>query len=188
MQTLTSPVMATDWRETFLINRDKALTRIYAQTYPLVVHYVKQHNGTAEDAQDLLQEAIIVFYEKVMHEQFNLTSSVSTYIVAICRNQWRQELEKRQRRKKQLPHEMLVSWEEPVSETAAPAQNLLQFVAELGQKCGNILIDFYYTGQAMAHIAEKYQYRNIRTATVQKFKCLERLRKSLTAYKISDFN
>lgn len=187
MQTLTSPVMATDWRHSFITDREKALTRLYAQTYPMVLHYVKQHNGTPEDAQDLLQEAIILFYEKVLQEQLVLTASATTYLMAVCKNRWRQELEKRQRKVKILPSEIIQNWDEPTITSEQPNLDLGQFVAKLGKKCQEILISFYYLGQAMPRIASQHEYRNVHTATVQKFKCLERLRQSVAKFTINDF-
>lgn len=187
MQTLTSPVKATDWRQAFINNREKTLTQLYTQTYPMVLHYVKQHNGTPEDAQDLLQDAIILFYEKAVQNKLTLTAAVSTYLMSICKNKWRQELEKRRRQQHQLMEDAVPRWEEPATEPANSAPNLLQMVAALGSKCQEILISFYYLGQAMPQIAAQHHYRNVHTATVQKFKCLERLRKSLTAFTINDF-
>ena len=187
MQTLTSPVMATNWRLSFITDREKTLTRLYAQTYPMVLHFVKHHNGFAEDAQDLLQDAIILFYEKTMQDQLVLTSSETTYLMAVCKNKWRQELEKRQRKAKILPAETSQNWEENTIEPEQPNLNLGQFVAQLGKKCQEILISFYYLGHAMPQIAAQHEYRNVHTATVQKFKCLERLRQSVANFTINDF-
>ena len=179
--------MTTDWRHSFITNREKTLTQLYAQTYPMVLHFVKQHNGTPEDAQDLLQETIILFYEKVTQEELVLTASATTYLMAVCKNKWRQELEKRQRKAKTLPSEINQPWEEPTIASEQPNLDLGQFVAQLGKKCQEILISFYYFGHNMPQIAAQHAYRNVHTATVQKFKCLERLRQSLAAFNINDF-
>lgn len=187
MQTLTKPVMATDWRHALLNNREKTLANIYAKTYPMVLHYVKQHNGTAADAQDLLQETMILFYEKVVQDKLTLSASVPTYLMSICKNQWRQVLAKNQRKGKNLLPAMNQQWEEPATEPDNPTLNLLHYVAQLGKKCQDILVAFYYLGQPMPQIAEQHQYRNLHTATVQKFKCLERLRKSLATFTSGDF-
>ncbi|WP_223815798.1 RNA polymerase sigma factor [Adhaeribacter rhizoryzae] len=187
MQTLTSPVMATDWRHSFITDREKTLTRVYAQTYPMVLHFVKQHNGTPEDAQDLLQEAIILFYEKVMHEQLVLTASATTYLLAICKNKWHQELEKRQRQARIFLTQTSPNWEEPTIASEQTNLDLGTFVAQLGKKCQEILVSFYYFGHNMPQIAAQHAYRNVHTATVQKFKCLERLRQSLANFTINDF-
>lgn len=187
MQTVLSSVTAIDWRQAFIANRTTTLAKIYARTYPMVLHYIKQHGGQPEDAQDVLQEAIIIFYEKVMQEQFKLTASVTTYLMGICKNQWRQELEKQQRRKNLKVEDSNLTEDPALSETQIPGLELVPFVEQLGSKCRDILVSFYYSGQSMALIAALNQYRTVRSATVQKFKCLERLRKSLANFSIDYF-
>ncbi|QNF34231.1 sigma-70 family RNA polymerase sigma factor [Adhaeribacter swui] len=187
MQTVLSSVTNTDWRQAFTANREKALTQIYALTYPKVLHYVIQHEGQPADAQDLLQEAIIVFYEKVMQEQFQLTAQITTYLMGICKNLWHQELEKKQRQKNLTTAESNPVIEPVPEKSEQPVLELIYFVDQLGQKCRGILTSFYYFGQSMATIAEQNSYRTIRSATVQKFKCLERLRKSLAGFSVHYF-
>ena len=153
----------------------------------MVLHYIKQHGGAPEDAQDLLQEAIILFYEKLVQEQLTLTASVTTYLMSICKNLWRQELEKRNRQAKAGPV-ALETTEESTTLEAEPGTLLLtHFVAQLGQKCEAVLLGFYYFGQTMQQLAKQHQYRTVRSATVQKFKCLERLRKSLAGFSVEHF-
>ena len=41
---------------------------------------------------------------------------------------------------------------------------------------GCLLLGFYYCQQRLAQLANAHGYRSVRSATVQKFKCLERLR------------
>jgi RNA polymerase sigma factor (sigma-70 family) len=187
MQITLSPVMAAEWRQKLLADREKTLEKIYGRTYPMVLHYIKQHGGTPEDAQDLLQEAIILFYEKLMQEELVLTASVTTYLMSICKNIWRQELEKRNRQSK-FSHTEAETTEEPASpEPENGTLALTHFVAKLGQKCEAILLGFYYFGQSMNQLADQHQYRTVHSATVQKFKCLERLRKSLVGFTVQHF-
>ncbi len=63
----------------------------------------------------------------------------------------------------------------------------MEYVERLGEKCKEILVSFYYKGHKMDRIAADYGYRNLHTATVQKFKCLERLRKTLSSFSIDQF-
>ncbi|QCR25151.1 sigma-70 family RNA polymerase sigma factor [Pontibacter sp. SGAir0037] len=178
--------MAVDMREALVQDREKTLEKIYGKVYPMVLHYVRQHAGTADDAQDLVQEAIIIFYEKVVHEKLQLTASATTYIMAICKNMWRRELEKRNRRQELSPehYELL---KDVTGQEEHPEHQLHMFVEQLGEKCSKMLVSFYYLGQRLEEIAAQLQYSSVRSATVQKFKCLERLRKSLAAYTINHF-
>ncbi|WP_187262866.1 RNA polymerase sigma factor [Pontibacter beigongshangensis] len=187
MQTTETPVMAAGIREALVQHREKTLEKMYAKAYPMVLHYVKQHHGSPHDAQDLLQDAMILFYEKVVHQQLTLTAAPTTYLMAVCKNRWRRELEKRHREQGLTPEvaEQLQEETDPVME--APTVALTGFVERLGQKCHDILVSFYYLGQQMEQIAQQHQYRNVRSATVQKFKCLERLRKSLSGFSSHHF-
>jgi RNA polymerase sigma factor (sigma-70 family) len=187
MQTTSHPVMASDVRQLLLNHREKTLEKIYARAYPMVLHYVKQHLGTAEDAKDLLQEAIIHFYEKMVQDQLTLTASPTTYLMAVCKNRWRRELEQRNRQKGLSSVISDQAKEEERTEPEAPALAITSYVEQLGEKCRNILVAFYYLGQRMEQIAQQHHYRNARTATVQKFKCLERLRNALASLTIHHF-
>lgn len=167
-----------DWNQALRQDRKHALERLYAKVYPMALHYVKSNGGDADDAKDVFQEALVLFYEKVVHGQLTLTASVSTYLMAICKNLWRQEMDKRSRKTALAARQTDVFYEEPDVDLPSAAP-LMDFVTQLGDKCKDILVSFYYFGQQLEQIAGRHGYRNIRTATVQKFKCLERLRQSV---------
>lgn len=183
MISIQSPSM----NETLLTDRERTLAQIYAQTYPMVRHYVKENSGTEEDAKDIFQEALITYYEKVVYDQLTLTSSLSTYLMGICKNLWRQEIVKRARRTSLSD----APFDEPVEEVFADdeqkAATLMAFVEQLGERCRSILVSFYYFGQRLEQIAEQHDYQSVRSATVQKFKCLERLRKAVSHLSIGQF-
>ena len=168
-------------RHALRTNREQTLTRIYQRAFPMARRYVQQHGGTAQDAKDVFQDAVVIFYEKAVAADFVLSASVSTYLIGICRNLWRRELARRQ----QLPltslseeHAQLP--DNPATSAAEPAAaSVLNYLAQLGDKCQRILLAFYYFQEPLAQIAADHQYGSIRSATVQKFKCLERLRKAV---------
>lgn len=172
-------------REALLTNRENTLERIYAKTYPMVLHYVKKHGGNSEDAKDLLQEAIILLYEKLMHGNLRLTASVSTYVMGICKNLWRSEYRKRSKFTTLADDTSQQLADENTADVADV--DLMQYMEALGQKCKDFLVDFYYHNLRIEQIASKHLYRNVHTASVQKFKCLERLRKSLASFSYHHF-
>ena len=171
-----------------LTDRERTLERIYAKTYPMVRHYVKENCGTDEDAKDIFQEALITYYEKVVNNQLTLTSSLSTYLMGICKNLWRQELVKRSRKTELSDAPVDEVGEEVMVDDQQPAVTVIAFVEQLGETCRSLLVSFYYFGQRLEQIAEQHGYRSVRSATVQKFKCLERLRKAVSHLSIDQFN
>lgn len=174
--------VAASLREELLADRTRTLTRLYQRTFPMVRRHVLERGGTTQDAKDVFQDALIVFYEKTVSGNLVLTSSPSTYLVGVCRHLWQQELSRRSR----LPfseldeaHEQLPDSAEMAAAESAPALAVLEYVAKLGEKCQRILLSFYYFQQPLEQIAAEHQYGSVRSATVQKFKCLERLRKAV---------
>lgn len=169
-----------------LNDREHTMERIYAKTYPMVRHYVREHGGSEEDAKDVFHEAMVTYCEKTVHDQLTLTASVSTYLMGICKNLWRQELDRRNRKTALVDSQLDADWEEPVIEEESVLK-LLTFVDQLGETCKSILVSFYYFGQRLEQIARQHNYQSVRSATVQKFKCLERLRKAVSHLSIDHF-
>ncbi|WP_046244349.1 RNA polymerase sigma factor [Hymenobacter terrenus] len=178
---LVQPTPAGALRESLLANREQALTRLYQRAFPAVRRYVGGHGGTLQDAQDVFHDALVILYEQAVGGTLVLTASASTYLVGIGRNLWHHE----QRRRARLPHEALPDGLEPAAaEELAPEESgfaVLDYVAQLGEKCKSILLAFYYFQQPLTQIATAHHYRSVRSATVQKFKCLERLRQAVRA-------
>jgi RNA polymerase sigma factor (sigma-70 family) len=165
-------------RLALLTDRAQALTQLYTRAFPLVRRHVCRHGGSAQDAQDVFHDALVLLYEQAVGGTLTLSASASTYLVGISRNLWHHE----QRRRARLPHEMLpASLELPASEPAEPDIAVLDYVERLGERCKRILLDFYYFQQPLAQITASQGYSSVRSATVQKFKCLERLRQSVRA-------
>jgi RNA polymerase sigma factor (sigma-70 family) len=156
------------------------LTHLYRRAFPPVRRYVSGHGGTLQDAQDVFHDALVILYEQAVGGTLVLTAAASTYLVGISRNLWHHE----QRRRARLPHE---AWPDELNQTteeSAPEESglaVLDYVERLGEKCKNILLAFYYFQQPLTQIAATHHFRSVRSATVQKFKCLERLRQAVRA-------
>jgi RNA polymerase sigma factor (sigma-70 family) len=84
-----------DYLEGLKSGDDAMLRALYDRFLPPVVRLVENNSGGRDDALDIFQEAVIVLYRKVRQEDFTLTSALSTYIYAICRNQWMKRLNKK---------------------------------------------------------------------------------------------
>jgi DNA-directed RNA polymerase specialized sigma24 family protein len=56
---------------------------------------------------------------------------------------------------------------------------ILRYLESTGQKCMDLLKNFYYDKLSMAEIAQSFGFSGERSATVQKFKCLEKVRETV---------
>lgn len=169
-------------RQALVVDRTQALTQFYRQGFPPVRRYIGRRGGSEQDAQDVFQDALIILYEQATSGTLVLTASVSTYLLSIGRNLWHQEL----RRRARLPAQALPdAWEtgtaEEIMAPPEPALAVLDYVEQLGEKCKSLLLGFYYFQQPLSQLAASHGYRSVRSATVQKFKCLARLRNAVRA-------
>src|SRR5687768_17658196 len=63
----------------------------------MMTKLVITNSGTEEEARDVYQDALIVFWQKATSGNLVLTSKMSTYIYSICQNLWRKELDRKKR-------------------------------------------------------------------------------------------
>jgi RNA polymerase sigma factor (sigma-70 family) len=59
----------------------------------LIRHHLVKNSGNEQDAEDLLQDAIVVLYKQCQVEPFLLQCSLKTYFIGICKNLWMQRLD-----------------------------------------------------------------------------------------------
>jgi RNA polymerase sigma factor (sigma-70 family) len=159
----------------------QAMEYLYQHYWPVIAHFVWLNQGRQEEAEDLFQDGVIILYEKLRNKDFTLQCSLKTYLYAICRNQWL----KRLRDKKIFVIKDSVEFLEnipeiPEEEPALPDdQELFEAIRQLKEPCYTLIIGFYYERMDLKQLAQALHYATPNVAKQIKFRCLERLRKSL---------
>jgi DNA-directed RNA polymerase specialized sigma24 family protein len=67
----------------------------------MMTRVVTSQGGNEDEAKDIFQDALIVFWQKATNSDFILSSKLSTYLYSVCQNLWRKEFD----RKSRLVHE-----------------------------------------------------------------------------------
>lgn len=159
----------------------KAIETIYRENYSLVQALVVKNNGTAEDAKDIFQEAMIVLYEKAKQEDFTLQCQLRTYIYSVCRRLWLKRL--LQQNRFMIAEDTEVELAQVEEEVEEQEQRNTEFsmmekaINSLGEPCKSLLEAFYLQKRNMQDIALSFGYTNAENAKNQKYKCLVRLKK-----------
>ncbi len=73
------------------------LREIYAKYLPRIARFIQMNGGSAEDAKDVFQEAIVRIYRKSKSPDFLITSQFYTFLYGVCRNLWGNQLQKKSR-------------------------------------------------------------------------------------------
>ena len=71
---------------------NEALSILYSRTLKKVIHFVKKNSGTQNEAEDVFQDAVVVFFDAVKENKLKPDTSVDGYIFTVARNVWFRKL------------------------------------------------------------------------------------------------
>ena len=163
---------------------ESALEELYKKYYRMMTKLVISNSGTEEEAKDIYQEALVVFWQKAVSGNLVLTSKISTYVYSICQNLWRKELD----RKRRLTNEEKDGVEYSNYDQQERARIIQECINDLGETCRNVLMFYYFDGLSMQDIADKLGFANTNTAKTKKYKCKKKLDELVKSrYSESDF-
>ena len=160
----------------------KALDRLY-KIYPAVEKHVTDYGGTKTDAQDIFQDGLLIFIGKISDTDFQLSSSISTFVFGICKNLNRENNRRTSNKLNEVSElqndEHAKSIEEFLAEEQK-YQDLDKVLIKLDKKCLKMLKMFYYQKLSMKVIASNLGFKSEASAKTQKYKCLEKARKLIS--------
>ena len=154
--------------------REKLFISLYKSAFPAVARYVSKMGGSFDEAKDIFQDALVIYYEKALIFSISIKSDDKSYLSGIAKHLW---LKKYRDNNLQVPldsFELTIETEEQLSES-----KLMHFLATTGKKCMDLLRSFYYDQLPLADAATQFGFSGVRSATVQKYKCLEKVRETI---------
>jgi DNA-directed RNA polymerase specialized sigma24 family protein len=150
------------------------LTALYRESFPLAANTVQQLGGDLETARDLFHDAMIVYLEKLQDNSLP-PHQPKAYLAGITKMLWYQQYRTEQRYRSLPDEELLIAIPDDLHPPAEEVP-VLQYLRTAGKKCMELLQAFYYQHLSMEQIAAAFHYKSSRSATVQKHKCLEKVR------------
>lgn len=151
------------------------IDELYESAFPAVAAVASKWSASLEEVRDLFHDALIIYFEKVQQGNF-VVASAEAYIVGIVKHLLI--------RKHRLQRRILLTahWEESIQipddfYPDVKTTRLMLLLEQAGEKCLQLLKAFYYEGLPLQLIAERFGYRTQHSATVQKYKCLEKTRR-----------
>jgi RNA polymerase sigma factor (sigma-70 family) len=164
-------------------NNKKAIAFLY-QSFPAIRKFIRSNGGDDADAQDVFQDALLVFYKNAQKSEFELTCAAGTYLYSVSRFLWKDVLKKRTREIRVdyeiRQDEVIESDIERFQEQQSQGAQLAKILQQLGEKCKGLLEAYYYKKMSMKDIAQVFDYSSVNSAKTQKYKCIERAKKIAT--------
>lgn len=148
------------------------LNKIYQDSLPEVIKYVRKNSGTLEDAKDVFQEGIIVIFNKVKTNSLKLTVSFHVFLFMVCKRIWLKKIKKSYKKEVTLEDEMVFSIEDNYEENLLQSKKWHLFnrkFQELAEECRKVL-KMLFNGKSGKEIAEAMGYTE-EYAKRKKYKC-----------------
>jgi RNA polymerase sigma factor (sigma-70 family) len=171
----------TDAKILDLIRRgdEEGLVMLYESNRRSIVAYVSQNSGTPDDAEDLLQESLVVLWERVRSGQFEYRARLCTFIYGVAKNMWSRRLARMRREAPSEPDP-----EEHSDGALSPLDDLIECeeselvrraLERIGEQCKKLLNLFYWEELSMEEIAVQMGFANADTVKAKKYQCKKAL-------------
>ncbi len=159
--------------ESLSATREELFISLYKKAFPAVAKYVSRLGGSLDEAKDLFHDALIVYYEKMISAKLTAENDTA-YLVGISKNLWLKRYRGGSSHVTLDNFDLSIDEEENLSES-----RLMHFLEIAGKKCMELLRSFYYDQLPLNDIAAQFGFSGVRSATVQKYKCLEKARETI---------
>ncbi len=157
--------------------RQQLFIALYQKVFPAVARYVSKCGGSFDEAKDVFQDALLSYYEKSRSATADINTSEGAYIYGTARYLWIKRYKETQQTTEledNAASDMAIETTVPLAE-----DKLLHFLGTAGKRCMELLRSFYYDQLPMTKLAQLFGFSGVRSATVQKYKCIEKVRESV---------
>ena len=171
---------------------EAAVGNLYTKHKDYCLRFMNSRYDDEHTVQDIYQDAVIVFIEKVRYKNLKLkNTSIQTYLNSICYNQIKVRFGNTRRpvlvgddfENQNNYNENINDWFNDVNDIRNERIKIIQeellVMKERGPQCFELLKKYFFEMQTMEVIAEQMNYTNSDNAKAQKWKCQERLKKQV---------
>jgi RNA polymerase sigma factor (sigma-70 family) len=156
---------------------------LYKKVFPLVQKYITKRSGRKADADDVFQDAMMIFYKQVIKNSFDTKYNVYGYLYKLSINCWINKIKKESRMElmdemaETRSEETLVVTESMISDHD---ENLLKnLFSDIGEKCIELLTYTIYNNLLMEDIMIRMGLTSVIAVKMQQQRCKQKLVKEI---------
>jgi RNA polymerase sigma factor (sigma-70 family) len=155
--------------------------------WPEIKRFLKSFGCFSTDAEDIFQEALLIYTRKKQEPSFNLTVAPFHYVKSTCKLLWYNAARKQNNVHTVELTNQEVELEDSWFHQEMKLKKIEQAISQLGKQCKELLEMFYGLGLSMTTIAQKIGLRNEKVAKSQKYRCLQKAKElTQTAFSKQD--
>ncbi len=158
----------------------KVYIYIYNKFLPMIERMVIKLGGRKEDAQDIFQEALLATCRKIKSGELTLCCKFSTYVYAVSRKIWIQELKSAEMKNIRYSNmeNMVCEPEQENSEEVAILAIVDKHIENLSKDCRKIL-RLHFNRGSIKDIMKIMGYKNSHHTMDRKYRCKQSLVKRI---------
>lgn len=173
---------------------ESQLNRFAKEEWAKVLAFLQnRYDIPEEDCKDIFQESFIILYNNIhIGKLMNMTSSLSTYFISICKNKAMEHLRKSSKVMSSDSEMTLSLMDGVINEEKIDAilalddgdeaiqkqkeELVKRIVKDLPSPCNMLLWGFYRDNLSMRSLAEMFNYSSESSVKVTKHRCCEKFR------------
>lgn len=158
---------------TDLQTQEATLRAIYRK-WPDIKRFLQSVGCTKNDAEDVFQEALVIYIRKCEQPDFVLTVEPFFYVRNTCKLLWYNQARKQGKQQTYALESDVAALHDDWFEKEQQIRTIETALTQLGKQCQELLQLFYGLGWNMVEIAKKIGLRNDKVAKAQKYRCLQK--------------
>lgn len=159
------------------------MEKLYESSFMGVARFVSKMGGTLEDAKDIFHDALVIYFEKQGQDTLKIDISAEAYVLGIARHLWIRKFNHQKHCVRLDEEEQRIHIHEDHDQVNT--SRVLSLLETAGKKCLDLLHAFYFEKSSLLQIRKMFGFISEHSASVQKYKCIEKLRDTLHSKHLS---
>ncbi len=156
-----------------------ALVDLYHSGRRMIGAFVERNSGSRDDADDIIQESLVILWERVRAGTVAPQAKITTFLYGIAQNLWLRRLARKKReRPSDIDLNMATSGDPSPLEELIESESVTMLrdaLDRLGEPCRSVLLLYYYEECTMQEVADRLGFANADTAKSKKYQCKKAL-------------
>lgn len=152
--------------------------------WPEIKRFMKSIGCKKNDAEDLFQEALVIYCRKKEDPEFKLTTDPFFYVRNTCKLLWYNQSRKEGKQQTFELEKDIAELDDDWFQKEMKLSRVEKAIQLLGEQCRELLQLFYGFGWNMTDIAKKIGLRNDKVAKAQKYRCLQKAKENALSLEV----
>ncbi len=159
-------------------DNESVLSNLYKDVLPHIKKYITSNSGSHEDAKDIFQDTVVIFYNQVKLNKFDERKEIGAFMFSVARNLW---INKAKRDNRLVNTAEFDDSEEEGTDvladmiTAEKAKAIEDIMDKVGEECKKLLMYTIYDKISLKEIAVKMDYSSDQVAKTYSYRCRQKL-------------